>query len=227
VALTQCPDCAPCIAIHRTAFVQLPCTQTTKENHGSRNWKEITHQGSARLDFLTMPPECEHEQVLYAPIPHRNAEKLALSFYMGNHEPYKCTFQHGHAAILSRAQGQPTSTNKSIDCLPGPFFIQGFLDAFVGRGNWSGAWRGKRKRRSIDLRNCRGGSVGFTRGDKSEKMHFIGGSNAQVNGFYVYIFRGDKGRKVREKICIPCVCVAGRARLLASTSLVNDSGSLI
>ena len=41
-----------------------------KENHGCRNWKEIMHQGFARLDFLTMPLECEHEQVQYAPILH-------------------------------------------------------------------------------------------------------------------------------------------------------------
>ena len=118
-------------------------------------------------------------------------------------------FQHGHAAILSRAQEQPTSTNKLNDCLPGPFFIQGSLDAFVARGNWSGAWRGKSKIRSIDLGNCRGGSVGFTRGDKSEKRHFIGGSNARLNSFYVYIVRGDKGRKMRKKIAFHARALSG------------------
>jgi hypothetical protein len=179
------------IPIRRTSFVQLPCIQPTKENHGSRNWKEITRQGSARLDFLTMPLEREHDQVLYTPIPHQNAEKLTLSFCTGHHEPNTRTFQHDHAAILSRAQGQPTSTNKSIDCLPRPFFIQGSLDVFVGRGNWSGAWRGKRKRRSIDLGNY----TGSVEGDKREKMHFIGGSNEQVNGFYVYIVREIKEGK--------------------------------
>jgi hypothetical protein len=100
MALTQCPDYALCIPIRQTAFVQLPCTQTTKEDHGSRNGKEITRQGSARLDFLTMPLDRKHEQVLYAPVPHQNAEKLALSL------------QHSHAAILSRDKHNvPPQTN--------------------------------------------------------------------------------------------------------------------
>jgi hypothetical protein len=61
-----------------------------------------------------MLPEREYEQAPYAPIPHRNAEKFTHFFHKGHHEPYTCTIQHGHATILSRAQEQPTTTNKSI-----------------------------------------------------------------------------------------------------------------
>jgi len=54
----------------------------------------------ARLDFpATPPPQREREQVLYVPIPHQNAKKLALSFHMGASH----THVRYHAAILSRA----------------------------------------------------------------------------------------------------------------------------
>jgi hypothetical protein len=45
--------------------------------------KHVSGLDVARLDFPVTPPQRERGQVLYVPIPHRNAEKLALSFHMG------------------------------------------------------------------------------------------------------------------------------------------------
>jgi hypothetical protein len=106
------------IPIRRTSFVQLPCIQPTKENHGVATEKKS--RVKVRLGYMSM--EREHEQVLLTPIPHQNAEKLTHSFYMGHHEPNTCTFQHGHAAILT-SRTRTTYLDKTIDRLSSRPFL--------------------------------------------------------------------------------------------------------
>src|SRR5712691_1683041 len=106
-------------------------------SYGSRNWEgkkdeADRHRDNQSIDLIRITSGLRNRWDFDV-----GTSGLSPSTW-DNHEPSITlhTFQHGHAAISSRAQVRPPpqpSRIKSIDCLLGLVFTPGSVDAFCRR----------------------------------------------------------------------------------------------